>query len=161
MARAEQLSPGAVRLLQEKQIGHLATVMPDGTPQVTPVWVDVEPDGRHVLVNTAEGRIKARNTARNNQVALSVVDSLNPYRLTIIRGKVVERRHEGADEHIDFLSKKYLGQKTYPWRNPNEQRVILRIKPHHVIEQGVEHASGTGQTEPAPRKEREHAPADD
>ena len=137
MPKAETLSPGAVTLLQEKQIAQLATTMKDGSPQVTPVWVDVEPDGSHILVNTAEGRVKTRNIERDPRVAVSVVDSQNPYRLAVVRGRIVERRHEGADQHIDKMAQKYLGQESYPWRNPQEQRVILRIKPEHVIEQGV------------------------
>ena len=137
MPKAETLSPGAVTLLQEKQIAQLATTMKDGSPQVTPVWVDVEPDGSYVLVNTAEGRVKSRNTERDPRVAVSVVDAQNPYRLAVVRGRIVERRHEGADQHIDKLAQKYLDQQTYPWRNPQEQRVILRIRPEHVIEQGT------------------------
>jgi PPOX class probable F420-dependent enzyme len=137
MPKADKLSPGAVKLLQEKQIAQLATTMKDGSPQVTPVWVDVEADGGHILVNTAEGRVKSRNTERDPRVAVSVVDAQNPYRLAVVRGRIVERRQEGADEHIDKMAQKYLGQETYPWRNPREQRVVLRIKPEHVIEQGV------------------------
>src|SRR5215211_1016430 len=138
MPKADKLSPGAMKLLQEKQLAQLATVMKDGSPQVTPVWVDIEPDGGHVLINTAEGRVKSRNTEREPRVAVSVVDAQNPYRLAVVRGRIVERRHEGADQHIDKLARKYIGAETYPWRNPSEQRVILRIKPEHVIEQGVE-----------------------
>jgi PPOX class probable F420-dependent enzyme len=137
MPKADKLSPGAVKLLQEKQIAQLATTMKDGSPQVTPVWVDVEADGGHILVNTAEGRVKSRNTERDPRVAVSVVDAQNPYRLAVVRGRIVERRHEGADQHIDQMAQKYLGQEKYPWRNPQEQRVVLRIKPEHVIEQGV------------------------
>ncbi len=138
MPQADTLSPGAVQLLQEKQIAQLATVMADGSPQVTPVWVDVEPDGGHVLINTADGRLKTNNVHRNPKVAVSVVDSQNPWRFVIVRGTVVEQRHAGADEHIDKLAKKYLGQDTYPFRTPTERRVILRIKPHHVLEQNVQ-----------------------
>ena len=138
MPKADRLSPGAVKLLQEKQLAQLATVMSDGSPQVTPVWVDVEPDGSHILINTAEGRVKTRNVERNPEVAISVVDAQNFYRHAIVRGTIVERRHEGADEDIDRLAKKYLGQDKYPWRRPGEQRVTLRIKPHHVIEMGLE-----------------------
>jgi PPOX class probable F420-dependent enzyme len=137
MPKADKLSPGAVKLLQEKQIAQLATTMKDGSPQVTPVWVDVEADGGHILVNTAEGRVKSRNTERDPRVAVSVVDAQNPYRLAVVRGRIVERRHEGADQHIDQMAQKYLGQEKYPWRNPQERRVVLRIKPEHVIEQGV------------------------
>ena len=137
MPKADKLSPGAVKLLQEKQIAQFATVMRDGSPQVTPGWIDVEPDGSHILINSAEGRIKTRNAAREPRVAVSVVDAQNPYRYAIIRGRIVERTHDGADAHIDALAKKYLGQDSYPNRNPSEQRVILRIKPEHVLERGV------------------------
>jgi PPOX class probable F420-dependent enzyme len=139
MPLAERLSPGAIKLLQEKQIANFATVMADGSPQVTPVWIDVEPDGGHVLVNTAEGRIKTRNSARDPRVALTVVDSQNPYRTVVVRGTIVERRgpDEGANEQINRMAKKYLDKDVYPFRS-GEQRVILRIKPHHVLERGVE-----------------------
>ena len=137
MPRTDKLSPGAVTLLREPQLAQLATIMPDGSPQLTPVWVDVEPDGRHVLVNTADGRLKTRNVARSPAVAVSVVDKDNPWRYAIVRGTVVEQRHEGAEEHIDQLAQKYLGQDRYPWHDPSQPRVILRIKPHHVMEQNV------------------------
>ncbi len=137
MPRSDRLSPGAVALLQEPQLAQLATIMHDGAPQVTPVWVDVDPDGSHVLINTSDTRLKTRNISRDPRVAVSVVDSKNPWRYTIVRGRVIEQRHEGADEHIDKMAKKYLGQDTYPFHQPNEKRVVLRIKPDHVVEQGV------------------------
>lgn len=137
MPRADSLSQGAIKLLQEKQIAQLATTMRDGSPQVTPVWIDVEPDGSHVLINSAEGRVKTRNAERDPRVAVSVVDSQNPYRYAIVRGRIVERLHDGADAHIDKLAKKYLGADSYPMRREGEQRVILRIKPEQVLEQGV------------------------
>src|SRR5918912_3662641 len=98
MPRADTLSPGAVKLLQERQIAQVATVMADGTPQITPVWIDVEPDGSHVIVNTFEGSLKTKNTTQRQDVAVSVVDSQNPWRFAIVRGTVVERRTEGAEE---------------------------------------------------------------
>jgi PPOX class probable F420-dependent enzyme len=104
--------------------------MPHGQPQVTPVWVAY--DGRHILVNTAEGRQKDKNLQRDGRVALSILDPDNPYRYLEVRGRVAERTLEGADEHIDSLSFKYLGQKKYPYRQPNEVRVIYRIEPEHV-----------------------------
>ena len=137
MPKADRISAGAVQLLKEPQIAQLATVMADGSPQVTPVWVDVEDDGTHILINTAEGRLKTRNSGREPRVAVSVVDKANPYRYAIVRGRVVERRQEGAREHIDTMAQKYLGEQTYPWYG-GEQRVILRIRPEHVLEQGVE-----------------------
>ncbi len=138
MPKASKLSEGAVKLLQEKQIAQLATVMRDGSPQVTPVWIDVEPDGSHILINSAEGRIKTRNTAREPRVAVSVVDSQNPYRYAVIRGRIVERTHEGADAHIDRMAKKYLGQDIYPFRSANEQRLLVKIAPRRVSGMGLE-----------------------
>lgn len=138
MAKTDKLSPGAVKLLKEPQLAHLATVMADGAPQVTPVWVDVEDDGSLVLVNTGEGRVKDRNAERNPEVAVSVTDKDNYYRLVGIRGTIVERTYEGADAHIDMLAKKYLGQDKYPWHQPGQKRVIYKIKPHHVVERGTE-----------------------
>lgn len=138
MPKSDKLSSGGVKLLQEPQLAQFATVMADGAPQITPVWVDVEPDGSHILINTAEGRLKTKNTSRNPDVAVSVVDAQNPWRYAVVRGKVVEQVHDGADDHIDRMAQKYLGQEKYPFRRPDETRVILRIKPHHVLEQGVE-----------------------
>lgn len=137
MPKADKLSVGAVKLLQEPQLAHFVTLMDDGSPHVTPVWVDVEDDGSYVLINTAEGRVKSRNVADDPRVAVSVVDKANDWRYVIVRGTVEEQRREGADAHIDKMAKKYLGQETYPFRNPQETRVILRIKPHHMLEQGV------------------------
>ncbi len=122
------LSEGVKKLFREPNFAHLATLMPDGSPQVTPVWVDIE--GDRILVNTAEGRAKPRNVRRDPRVAISIVrqDGSSAF----IRGRVVEITHEGADEMIDKLAKKYLGQDTYPNRQPGEQRVILVIEPEHV-----------------------------
>ena len=80
MPAADRLSPGAIKLVQEPQLAHFVTLMADGSPQVTPVWVDVEPDGSHVLVNTADGRVKTNKVERYGRVALSIVDSQNPWR---------------------------------------------------------------------------------
>src|SRR5687768_1919761 len=137
MSRADWISAGGVKLLQEPQLAHFVTVMSDGSPQITPVWVDVEPDGSAILVNTAEGRVKTNNVGRDNRVAVSVVDAANPWRYVLTRGTIAEWRHEGADDHIDRLAKKYLGKDTYPFRREGEQRVTLVIKPHHVIELGT------------------------
>jgi PPOX class probable F420-dependent enzyme len=134
MPRATQLSPDAVRMLQEKQLAHLATVMADGTPQLTPVWIDVEPDGSHVLVNTVTDRLKAKNTARNGQVAVSVVDSENWQRVVTIRGTVVEQRPDADGEHINKLSLKYRGA---PFHHGREERIILRIRPEFVTERNI------------------------
>ncbi len=127
---AASLPEKARALLEGQNFAHLATLMPDGSPQVTAVWVDY--DGQHVLVNTAEGRTKPRNLRRDPRVAIEVVNQQNPYEMVAIRGRVVEMTHEGADAHIDSLAKKYMGQDTYPFRQPGEVRVIVKIEPEHV-----------------------------
>src|SRR5262249_7090236 len=111
MPRSDKLSPGGVKLLQEKHLAIIATLMPDGSPQTTPVWVDVEPDGSHILINTVTSHLKATNTNRDSRVAVTVVDSQNPWRCVVIRGTVVEKRghDQGAAEHIHTLAKKYMG----------------------------------------------------
>jgi PPOX class probable F420-dependent enzyme len=122
----KKLTPQDVELLSEAQIANVATVMADGTPQVTPVWIDT--DGEHVLFNTAKGRVKHRNLERNPKVAISVVDKNDPYRLVVLRG-TAEFVDEGADAHIDKLAKKYLGVDSYPGRKADEQRVIVKVTP--------------------------------
>lgn len=118
-------------MFEQTNIGHLATINEDGTPQVTPVWVDVE--GDQIVVNTAEGRNKVRNIRRDPRVALEVVDQENPYKTVSVQGRVVEMSKEGADEHIDSMAKKYLGKDKYPFRQPGEERIILRIEPEKVL----------------------------
>ncbi|MBI2888032.1 MAG: PPOX class F420-dependent oxidoreductase [Chloroflexi bacterium] len=93
--------------------------------------------GGHILINTAEGRLKTRNVARDARVAVSVVDGQNTIRFVSVRGAIAERRHEGAAEHLDFLAKKYTDRERYDYRGRVEQRVILRIRPHHVLERGM------------------------
>ena len=112
---------------QKKAFASLATLMPDGSPQVTPVWFDRK-DGRF-RVNTAKGRVKARNMKEGSAVALSIMDPDNAYRYVQVRGSVSRITEEGADAHIDSLAKKYLGQDKYPFRQPGEQRVIYEITP--------------------------------
>ena len=114
---------------EKKAFGFVATVMPDGTPQVTPVWVDY--DGTHVIFNTAKGRVKERNLRRDGRVTLVVSDPANPYRYIQVRGRA-SLSEEGADAHIDKLAKKYLGMDKYPHRQPGEVRVIVRITPEAV-----------------------------
>ncbi|MEO6398726.1 MAG: PPOX class F420-dependent oxidoreductase [Tepidiformaceae bacterium] len=117
-------------ILEKSNFAHIATLMKDGSPQVTPIWVDV--DGDSILFNTAEGRQKDRNLKRDARVALSVHDNANPYRYIQIRGRVTGHTTEGADAHIDKMAKKYLDQDSYPGRNAAEQRVIYTIQPEHV-----------------------------
>lgn len=121
-------------LLTKKAFAHLATIMPDGSPQVTPVWIDF--DGGHVRINSAKGRIKDKNMRRNGRVALAIQDPDNPYRYLAVRGRVEEITETGADAHIDSLTKKYLGQDRYPHRQPGEVRVIYRIRPERVSTMG-------------------------
>jgi PPOX class probable F420-dependent enzyme len=128
---AEKVIPNSyLDLFKKKAFAHLATLMPSGQPQVTPVWIDY--DGHYVVINTAEGRQKDKNLRRDGRVALSIADPENPYRYLEIRGHVAERTHDGADQHIDALSKKYLGKDKYPYRQPGEVRVIYKVEPAHT-----------------------------
>jgi PPOX class probable F420-dependent enzyme len=114
-------------LFRKKAFANLATLMPNGSPQVTPVWVDY--DGRYVLINTAEGRQKDKNLQRDGRLAMSIFDPENPYRYLEVRGHVAERTREGADQHIDAMARKYLGKDKYPYRQPGEVRVLYKVTP--------------------------------
>jgi PPOX class probable F420-dependent enzyme len=117
-------------LTTKKPLANIATVMPDGSPQVSPVWFDYT-NGK-IRVNTARGRVKARNMKVGSKVALAIVDPDNIYRHMTIRGTVVSENEKGADAHIDSLSKKYLNQDKYPFRGPGEVRVMYEIGPESV-----------------------------
>ena len=117
-------------LFEKRAFAHLATIMPDGSPQVTPVWIDY--DGEFILVNSARGRQKDRNMLRNLAVALSILDPDDPYRYLQVRGHVVEITTVGGDAHIDKMMKKYTGKDHYPWKKPGEVRVIYKIAPEKV-----------------------------
>ncbi len=121
------------QLLLGKNFASFATLMKDGSPHVAPTWVDY--DGDMVLINTAVGRIKERNVNSDNRVALSIYDNANPYNMVTIRGMVKEITEQNADSHIDKLAKKYLGLDSYPFRSPEEKRVILKIVPERVFHQ--------------------------
>jgi len=121
-------------LFTKRAFASLGTVMPDGRPQVTPVWCDIE--GDLVLVNTAKGRQKDKNMRRDPRVALAIIDPDNPYRYLEIRGRVVEITENGADAHIDKMAKKYLGADKYPYRSQDEQRVIFKIQSEHTSTMG-------------------------
>jgi PPOX class probable F420-dependent enzyme len=120
----------AEELLRGRNFAHIGTLRADGSVQVSPTWVDVQ-DGR-VALNTAEGRAWPRNLERDPRITLEVQNFENPYEYLEIRGRVAERTHEGADEHIDLLAKKYLDVDKYPTRQPGEQRVIIRVEPDYV-----------------------------
>jgi PPOX class probable F420-dependent enzyme len=125
--------PSIAKLFEGKNFAFLATLMKDGSPQVTPTWVDIDRNNNTILVNTAKGRIKYRNILRDPRIAVSVIDSSNPYDMVTVRGRVVEQiKGKYADEHIDKLAKKYLDKEKYPRRRPGEERVLLRIKPELV-----------------------------
>jgi hypothetical protein len=117
-------------LFQKPAFGVLATLMPDGQPQVTPVWVDWQ-DG-HVIVNSAKGRQKDKNIERDRRVTITLIDPENPYRYVEIRGRVDEITQKDADTHIDKMAKKYLGKDKYPFRQSGEVRVMFKISPQHV-----------------------------
>lgn len=121
-------------LLEKPVFVGLATILPDGQPQVTPVWCDF--DGTYIRVNTAEGRQKHKDMVARPQVSVLAVDPSNPYRYMEVRGTVAKITREGADAHIDALAKKYLGVDSYPGRNPAETRVICYIEPQKVHAQG-------------------------
>jgi PPOX class probable F420-dependent enzyme len=121
-------------LTEKKSFAHLATLMPDGTPQVTPVWFFYK-NGKFI-VNTARGRVKDRNMKANAKVALSVTDPDNPYVHVAVRGKIVRATEDGADASIDALAMKYLGKEKYPFRQPGEVRVIYEIEPTSVSTMG-------------------------
>jgi PPOX class probable F420-dependent enzyme len=121
-------------LFNKKAFASLATVMPSGHPQVTPVWVDY--DGTHVLVNTAKGRLKDRNMKRDPRVSLAIIDPDNPYHYLEVRGRVTDITEEGADQHIDKMAKKYLGVDKYPGRKPGEVRVLYKIEPEKFSSMG-------------------------
>ena len=128
------IPPKFLDLVQKKAFAQLATLMPDGSPQVTPVWVDR--DGDAILVNTAKGRQKDKNIKRDPRVSVTLIDPDNPYRYLEIRGRVVATTEQGAKDHIDKMAKKYLGVDKYPYAQPGEVRMLLRIEPERVSTMG-------------------------
>jgi len=121
-------------LFEKQAFGNLGTLMKDGSPQVTPVWVDF--DGKHVRFNSAKGRVKDLNIRRDPRVAITLQDPANPYRYLEVRGRVVEITENGADDHINKLSQKYLGKPIYPFRKPDEVRVLYKMEPQKVSSMG-------------------------
>ncbi len=121
-------------LFKKKSFAHLATLMPDGSPQVSPVWIDY--DGTYILVNSAKGRQKDHNMISRPKVALSIIDPENPYRTLLIRGTVVDQTTDGARDHIDSLAQRYRGAAKYQSVRPDEIRVIYKIRPEHVSAHG-------------------------
>ena len=131
------LSEQIAKFFKGKNFGFLGTVNKNGSPQVTPTWIDMmENEGNHgamILINTAKDRVKQKNVSRDPRVSLSIVDETNPYSMVTIRGRVVEQSTEGADEHIDKLARRYLNAERYPSHSPNVERIILKIKPEKIF----------------------------
>lgn len=128
---ATEVKGAARALLEGKNVAFLATLAEDGSPQVTPVWVDF--DGEHVLVNSEEKRAKVQHVKRDPRVALTVAEAGNAYKYVELRGRVVETTTDGAMELIDKLARKYIGQDKYPWNQPGDVRVILKIAVDKVL----------------------------
>jgi PPOX class probable F420-dependent enzyme len=119
------------KLIEGRSYAHFGTLMPDGSPHVSQTWVDHE--GDIVIINTYEGSQKHKNAVRNPKVALDVSDPSAPHNVAVIRGRVCEVTFDGAEEHIDRMAKKYLGQDEYPMRRPGIRRVLIKIEPTHVV----------------------------
>ena len=130
MPRAK-LSEKAIKLIDGKNFGNLAFVMADGSPHVSPVWVDRE--GDLILVNTAEGRAKAKYLKANHRVALSIFNQQNPYEKVVIKGRVLDMTKKGAEEHNSKISLKYLGTSNNPHREPGVGRILVKIEPERVV----------------------------
>jgi PPOX class probable F420-dependent enzyme len=131
---ADKIPAAFKDLFAKVAYANLATIMPDGSPQVTPVWFDY--DGECLRINSAKGRIKDKNMRRNKRVAVSIQDPDNAYRYLAVRGNIEEITEQGADAHIDSLAKKYLDKDKYPFRGPGEVRVIYKIRPEKVSTMG-------------------------
>ena len=125
-------NPSIRSLFENKNFAFVATSMKDGSPQITPTWVDVEDN--FILINTALGRLKQKNLKRDPRIAVAVADNNNPYEMVTVRGEVIEQvTGEAAEIHIDKLAKKYIDKDKYPGRAPGERRVLLKIKPTKVF----------------------------
>jgi PPOX class probable F420-dependent enzyme len=131
---ADVLSEKARVLISRPVLASLATLNPDGSPQITPLWVDL--DGDDVVFNTAQGRKKARNLERDARVAVTVIDPDDAYNVVAFQGTVTDVTTDGADAHIDALAKKYLGVDSYPMRREGEVRIRVTVRTDHIAMQG-------------------------
>ncbi len=129
----DTFTDAARRIFDSRALAHVASLEPDGHPNVTPVWVEL--DGEEIVINTALGRAKARNLANDPRVAVSITDLDDPQANVAVRGTVVAFTTKGADEVIDRLAKKYLGVDHYPYRSEGEVRVTVRIRPDRIAHQ--------------------------
>ncbi len=120
-----------IKLFEGRNLVFIATIMKDGSPQLSPVWADY--DNGHVFVNTAEGRLKHKNVLRDPRVAVSVVNHNNPLDMTTIRGKVIDIIPDYEYEHANKLTKKYIGKEIYPFKQPGKKRIIFKILPERVF----------------------------
>ena len=125
------MDPKVEQLFQQKNLIFISTINFDGSPQLTPVWGDY--DNGHVLVNTAEGRLKHKNVLRDPRVAISVVDHDNPLNMTTIKGKVVEIIPDYDYVHANKLTKQYMGIDEYPFKRDGEKRIIFKIRPMKIF----------------------------
>ncbi|MFQ3293418.1 MAG: PPOX class probable F420-dependent enzyme [Halobacteriales archaeon] len=132
----EHIQDSFLDLFEQKSFAHFATVMPDGTPQVTPVWVDYDETDDRVLVNTMQGRQKERNVQRQSKVGLSIIDPDDPYRYVSVRGEVETVTQEGAVDHINELAHRYMGQEYPNLEDESGPRVVMRIRPDRVVTSG-------------------------
>jgi PPOX class probable F420-dependent enzyme len=129
------LTEPLVKFFRGRNFAFLGTLNKDGSPQVTPTWIDIEEKGHEemILVNTAMDRVKQKNVSRDPRVSISIVDEDNPYSMVTIKGRVVEQTIKGADEHIDKLARKYLNTERYPAHSSKVKRIILKIKPEKIF----------------------------
>jgi PPOX class probable F420-dependent enzyme len=122
------------KLITDKNFGHIATLNKDGSPQVSPVWIEL--DGNHLIINSERKRRKVRNIKRDQRVSVSIQNAENPYQYIEVRGKAIEVTDTGGFEGIDRLSAKYTGQAKYPGNAPGDVRIVIRIEPEHVASMG-------------------------
>lgn len=130
------LTEAARRLIARPVLATLATISSSGGPQTTPLWIDL--DGDDLVINTAQGRAKARNLERNPQVSLCIIDPDDPFNVVAVNGTVVEITNNGADAHIDSLAKKYMGVDTYPMRTEGEVRLKVKIRTDRITMQSAD-----------------------
>ena len=118
-------------LFQDRNLAFVATLSKDGSPHLTPVWIELVDD--LIVINTFETSAKNRHITNDKRIALSVVEQNNPFNMVSIKGKVIEQTTEGADEHLKRLAKKYLGIGKYYYRKPNHKRIIIKIQPEKIM----------------------------